>query len=118
MPSSPRVMLVDDDAPILDVLTLAFEDAGYVTTTERDGLGAYRRLGSETFDAVLCDVNMPGMDGFTLVRKIRAEGRSVPVILLTSRDDEIDEALGLDLGSHALARSFAEMRCAALRLPA
>jgi DNA-binding response OmpR family regulator len=94
-----RILLIDDDPALLDVLALAFEDEGHRVATSPDGqagLTEHGRFGSEL---IVSDVNMPRLDGFSLCRKLREGGDEVPVILLTSRDSEIDEALGLELGA-------------------
>ena len=94
-----RVLLVDDDAALLDVLALAFEDAGHEVLRARDGRAALEAVRWAKPEVVVSDVNMPHVDGFALCRKLRQEGCVVPLVLLTSRDSEIDEALGLDLGA-------------------
>ncbi|HWL87685.1 MAG TPA: response regulator transcription factor, partial [Polyangiaceae bacterium] len=94
-----RILLVDDDEALLDVLTMAFADAGHAVTTARDGVEGLAAAGREAPDAIVSDVNMPRLDGFSLCRKLRAQGDAVPILLLTSRDNEIDEALGLELGA-------------------
>ena len=94
-----RVLIIDDDAALLDVLALAFEDAGYGVLAAMDGTKGLEVIQAEGPDAVVSDVNMPGLDGFTLCRRLRAAGNEVPFILLTSRDNEIDEALGFELGA-------------------
>jgi DNA-binding response OmpR family regulator len=95
-----RVLLIDDDLALLDVLALAFEDAGHSVVLASDGKAALGLiLGDVGLDLVISDINLPGLDGFALCRRVRAEGRTIPLILLTSRDSEVDEALGLDLGA-------------------
>ncbi|WP_437933762.1 response regulator transcription factor [Sorangium sp. So ce341] len=94
-----RILLVDDDASLLEVLALAFQEAGHATLSARDGTAALALVRKERPEAVVCDVNMPGLDGFSLCRRLREQGDAVPLILLTSRDSEIDETLGLDLGA-------------------
>jgi DNA-binding response OmpR family regulator len=94
-----RILLVDDDASLLDLLTLAFEEAGHSARLARDGTTALALIRDERPEAVVCDVNMPGLDGFSLCRRLREQGDAVPLILLTSRDSEIDETLGLELGA-------------------
>ncbi|MDP2340771.1 MAG: response regulator transcription factor [Deltaproteobacteria bacterium] len=94
-----RVLLVDDDAGLLEVLGFAFKDAGHVVISAADGDAGWALLGSDGPDVVVSDVNLPGLDGFSLCRKARAAGLAVPIILLTSRDSDIDEALGLELGA-------------------
>ncbi len=95
----PRVLLIDDDASLLDVLSMAVEDAGHEVDTAADGMQALTRIRVAPPDIVISDVNMPALDGFALLRRLREAGNHVPVILLTSRDSEIDEALGLELGA-------------------
>ena len=93
------VLLIDDDASLLDVLSLAFEDEGHSLLTARDGNAGLALIKARRPDAVVSDVNMPGLDGFALCRKLRQAGDPVPLVLLTSRDSEIDETLGLELGA-------------------
>ncbi|MEM7156628.1 MAG: response regulator transcription factor [Myxococcota bacterium] len=95
----PAVVLIDDDPSLLDVLGLAFEDAGYAVTTAPDGSEGLARIREAAPDVVVSDVNMPRIDGYALCRTLRQEGNLVPLVLLTSRDSEIDEALGLELGA-------------------
>lgn len=94
-----KVLLIDDDPSLLDVLAMAFEDAGHDVRTALDGEAGLRELDGESADLVVTDVNMPRLDGFSLCRELRARGDHVPLILLTSRGDEIDETLGLSLGA-------------------
>jgi DNA-binding response OmpR family regulator len=94
-----KILLVDDDSSLLDVLTMAFADAGHTVVTARDGAVALEQAAREHPDAIVSDVNMQALDGFALCRRLRAAGNPVPIILLTSRDSEIDEALGLELGA-------------------
>jgi DNA-binding response OmpR family regulator len=94
-----RVLLVDDDAALLDVLALAFEEGGHEVQRASDGRAALESIRARAPQVVVSDVNMPHVDGFALCRKLRAEGSTVPLVLLTSRDSEIDEALGLELGA-------------------
>ena len=94
-----RVLLVDDDAALLDVLALAFEEAGHEVVRASDGRAALESLRTRAPQVLVSDVNMPHVDGFALCRRLREGGSTVPIVLLTSRDSEIDEALGLELGA-------------------
>ena len=94
-----RILLIDDDASLLDALSIAFEDAGHEVLTAGDGVRGLERIERERPDAVVSDVTMPALDGLSLCRKLRADGNGIPIVLLTSRDNEIDEALGLELGA-------------------
>jgi DNA-binding response OmpR family regulator len=95
----PRILLIDDDPALLDVLSLAFEDAGHEVVRARDGAAGLSLFSGGGAEVIVSDVNMPGVDGFTLCRRLREAKSEVPILLLTSRDGEIDEALGLDLGA-------------------
>jgi len=93
------ILLIEDDAALVDVLSLAFEDAGYRVASARDGVDGLARATRDRPALVVSDVNMPRLDGFSLCKRLRAAGNAVPLILLTSRDSEIDQALGLELGA-------------------
>jgi len=94
-----RILLVDDDSALLDVLTLAAQDAGHQVLRAGDGLEAAALIRDQRPDLAICDINMPRLDGFALLKRLRAAGDGLPIILLTSRDSEVDEALGLELGA-------------------
>ena len=94
-----RVLLIDDDAALLDMLALAFSDAGYTVLTAADGQAGLEHALKDKPDAIVSDVNLPLLDGFTITRRLRERKNGVPIVLLTSRDNEIDEALGLELGA-------------------
>lgn len=98
-PFMPRILLVDDDASLLDALALSFEDEGFDVVTAADGEAAYVATKNNDIEIIISDVNMPKLDGYSMCRKLRESGDEVPIILLTSRDNEIDEALGLELGA-------------------
>ena len=93
------ILLIDDDRSLLDGLAMAFEDDGYDVLTAPDGARGWAAATDKSPDLLVSDVNMPGMDGFTLCRKLREAGQTLPIVLLTARDNEIDEALGLELGA-------------------
>ncbi len=94
-----KLVLIDDDSALVTALTLALEDAGYTVVTARDGREGLRAIEQLAPRLVITDVNMPALDGFALCRMVRAKGNRVPIIVLTSRDNEIDEALSLELGA-------------------
>jgi DNA-binding response OmpR family regulator len=94
-----RILLVDDDKNLLDMLSLALEDADHEVHTAPDGMVGLKKAQQVQPDLVLSDVNMPGLDGFSLCRRLRDAGISAPIVLLTARDTEIDQALGLELGA-------------------
>jgi two-component system OmpR family response regulator len=100
------VLVVDDDAHIREVARFALARAGHAVELAHDGEVAYARLERGGIDLVVLDVLMPELDGFALCRRLRASGR-VPIVFLSSRGEEADRVLGLDLGADDyLAKPF------------
>ena len=94
----PRILLVDDEQPIQDLLSFPLRKDGYEVVQVTDGLDAIRRFGEQVFDLVVLDVMLPGMDGLEVCRWLRARS-AVPIIMLTAKADEIDTVVGLELGA-------------------
>ena len=92
------IALVDDDRNILTSVSIALQQEGFITRVYSDGTTALKAIGDNPPDLGVFDIKMPGMDGMELLRRLR-ETSSVPVIFLTSKDDELDEALGLAMGA-------------------
>lgn len=92
------IALVDDDRNILTSVAIALEAEGYEVRTYTDGASALAGLTKTPVDLAIFDIKMPRMDGMELLRRLR-QTQDVPVIFLTSKDDEIDEALGLKMGA-------------------
>lgn len=92
-------MIVEDDPGLAKLLKKALGEAGYSVQTSGDGADAFATLQAETFDLVLLDVMLPGMNGFTICRKARAAKITTPVLLLTARDAVSDKVEGLDAGA-------------------
>jgi two-component system, OmpR family, response regulator ChvI len=93
-----KIALVDDDESIRTSLEILFQNEGYDTIAYRDGAEALSALTQNPPDVAILDIKMPRMDGFELLRRLR-ESSDVPVIFLTSKDDEIDEVVGLSVGA-------------------
>lgn len=98
MTENALILLVDDETSILDVVRYNLEKANYRVVTARDGLEAIHLTQSEKPDLLILDLMLPGLDGFEVCRRIRAES-SVPIIMLTARDEEVDRVVGLELGA-------------------
>ncbi|MGK2851891.1 MAG: response regulator transcription factor [Candidatus Limnocylindrales bacterium] len=94
----PRILLVDDEAPILDLVRGYLEREGYVVSTVEDGLSAVDRVRSDRPDVVVLDVMLPGIDGFEVLRQIRTFSDAY-VLMLTARSDEVDRIVGLSVGA-------------------
>jgi chemotaxis protein histidine kinase CheA len=99
----PRVLVVEDSIGVRELQRTILEGAGYDVVTAVDGLDGAGRLDQDPVDLVLSDVEMPGMDGFTLTRTIRRTRgwENVPVVIMTSRGDDADKRAGLDAGCDA-----------------
>ena len=93
-----RLALVDDDQNILTSVSLTLEAEGYEVDKYSDGEQALQGLARRPADLAILDIKMPRMTGTELLEKLRLKS-SMPVIFLTSKDDELDEALGLGLGA-------------------
>ncbi|MCI3929146.1 response regulator transcription factor [Streptomyces sp. AN091965] len=93
-----RVLVVDDDLTVAEVVTGYLERAGYVVDRAVDGPGALLGAAAREPDLVVLDLMLPGMDGLEVCRRLRARG-PVPVIMLTARGDEDDRILGLEIGA-------------------
>ncbi len=94
----PTVALVDDDRNILTSLRIVLETEGYKVRTYNDGASGLEGLTQEPPDIAILDIKMPRMDGMELLRRLRQDSE-LPVIFLTSKDEEIDELFGLKMGA-------------------
>ena len=95
---APSIALVDDDRNILASISIALEAEGFTVYKYVDGEDALRGLRAHPVDLAILDIKMPRMDGMELLRRLRQKS-DLPVIFLTSKDDEIDEMLGLRMGA-------------------
>jgi CheY-like chemotaxis protein len=99
----PRVLVVEDSVGVRELERVILEGAGYLVTTAVDGTEGAAQLSGDPVDLVLSDVEMPGMDGYALTRKIRRTPgwEQVPIVIMTSRGSEDDQRAGLDAGASA-----------------
>jgi two-component system response regulator VicR len=93
-----RILVVDDEPPIVDVLVYNLERANYEVLVARDGEEALSKARQEQPDLIILDLMLPRMDGLEVCRALRRE-RDVPIIMLTARDSEVDRVVGLELGA-------------------
>ena len=99
----PAIALVDDDLNILTSVSIALEAEGYRITTYQDGVSALDGFRTSPPDLAILDIMMPRMDGMEMLRRLR-QNSNVPVILLTSKEEQIDELFGLKLGADDFIR--------------
>lgn len=103
---SPRILIVEDEEALRSGLRMNFELEGYMVTTVTNGPDALERLRGARFDAVIMDVMLPGMDGFSVVETIRLEGNATPVLFLTARTAAADRIRSLRAGEDHLGKPF------------
>ena len=94
-----RLLIVEDDAMLADGLARSLRQSGYAVDWLDSAERAMLAVEHETFDLVILDVGLPGMDGFEMLRRLRRADRYVPVIVVTARDAVSDRVRGLDLGA-------------------
>jgi len=97
-PDSATILLVDDEAAVQKLLTYPLEQEGFRVLQAGDGEEALRRFEAEHVDLVVLDLMLPRLDGLEVCRRLRAQS-TVPIIMLTARDDELDKVVGLELGA-------------------
>jgi DNA-binding response OmpR family regulator len=93
-----RVLLIDDDSRLYELLSSYLGQNGCELTHAADGLSGIRALDAGAFDAILLDIMMPGIDGLEVAKRIRAKS-NIPILMLTARGDETDRVVGLELGA-------------------
>ena len=94
-----RILIVEDEKNIVDILAFNLKREGYDTLEAYDGVAGLQLALEQDPDLVLLDLMLPKMDGFEMCRRLRAQGRTTPVIMLTAREEETDKVLGLELGA-------------------
>jgi len=98
---SATILVVEDDADIRQVIELILKSAGYQTFTAGNGPDALAQVAGRHFDLILLDIIMPGMDGYDVARQIQANPstRDIPIVMVSARNDVVDQVLGLELGA-------------------
>lgn len=94
-----KVLVVDDDPQIGELLSMHLEDAGFVVTHVTNGERGLQAALTNTYDLVILDVMLPGRDGIEICRELRTKRIAAPIMMLTFRGEEIDKVLGLELGA-------------------
>jgi DNA-binding response OmpR family regulator len=98
MPEPPTILLVDDEDAVQKLLTYPLEREGFRVVSARDGQEALDLFAEENPDLVVLDIMLPRVDGLEVCKRLRARS-TVPIIMLTARDDELDKVVGLELGA-------------------
>ena len=101
MPSTtkPRILVIDDDLRLRDLLKRYLTDQGFTVETVADGVAMDHNLKRTRYDLLVLDLMLPGEDGLALCRRLRATGNGVPLIMLTAKGDDVDRIIGLEMGA-------------------
>lgn len=94
-----RILVVEDEPTLATQLTEGICSAGYVVDVARNGIDGHFMGDSEPYDAVVLDIGLPQLDGITVLKKWRAAGRAMPVLILTARDTWHEKVVGIDAGA-------------------
>src|SRR6266567_4174433 len=96
-----KVLVVDDEAVLVETIAYNLEQAGYEVITAADGASALQAAQRETPDLVILDIMLPEMDGLEVCRQLRRESNTTttPIVMLTAKGDEIDKVVGLEVGA-------------------
>jgi two-component system, OmpR family, response regulator VicR len=93
------ILIVEDEHAVARGIQYALQQEGYEVAVARSGEEGLDIATKQAPDLVVLDVRLPGMDGFEVLRRLRAAGAKMPVLVLTARDDEVDKVIGLELGA-------------------
>ena len=99
MSDQARILIADDEAELRGLLQRYLTEQGLVVRAVADAAAAHKLLARERFDVLVLDVMMPGEDGLSLCRKLRAQGEAIPILMLTARGDPVDRIIGLEMGA-------------------
>jgi len=94
-----KILIIEDDRDIADLIALHMEDNGHEATRIHEGKEGYIKAMENVHDLIILDLKLPGMDGLEICRKLRQEKILTPIIMLTSKSEEIDKVLGLEIGA-------------------
>jgi two-component system, OmpR family, KDP operon response regulator KdpE len=98
-PPMQRVLVVDDEPPIRRFLRTGLSSQGYLVIEAEDGSSARAALRQNAVDVVVLDLGLPGIDGFEVIKQLREQGSTIPIVVLSSRTDEAGKVRALDLGA-------------------
>jgi DNA-binding response OmpR family regulator len=94
-----KILIIEDDPHVADLVEIHLKDWGCDLERAAEGASGLRHALQESYDLIILDLMLPGMDGLTVCKRIRAENALVPILMLTSKAEELDKVLGLELGA-------------------
>ena len=98
-PSSRRILVIEDDPDIASLINMHLTDNGFEVTVENRGDSGLATYNDGRFDLVVLDLMLPGLDGLSLCREMRAGNGYIPILMLTAKSTELDRVLGLEMGA-------------------
>jgi len=98
-PTSPKILVVDDDVRLRDLLSRYLSEQGFQVTALADASHLDRKLQRDPPHLVVLDLMLPGEDGLSICRRLRAAGETVPIIMLTAKGEDVDRIVGLEMGA-------------------
>src|SRR5688500_15966486 len=106
-PMRPKILVVDDDLRLRDLLKRYLGEQGFAVDTVPDSAAMDRQMQRVRYDLVVLDLMLPGEDGLAVCRRLRAAGERIAVIMLTAKGDDVDRIMGLEMGADDyLAKPF------------
>lgn len=99
MNSSAHILIVEDDSEICELVRINLEDQGYVVEIAEDGNTGYQKIQEDSYDLIILDLMLPGIDGLEICKRMRADHDETPLLMLTAKSEEFDKVLGLELGA-------------------
>ncbi|GBG12639.1 two-component system, OmpR family, phosphate regulon response regulator OmpR [Novimethylophilus kurashikiensis] len=96
---SKRILVVDDDVRLRELLVRYLSEQGYAVEAASDGAAMDKLLAQQEYDLLVLDLMMPGEDGLTICRRLRGTGKDIPIVMLTAKGDEVDRIVGLEMGA-------------------
>ena len=96
---SKQILVIEDERDIGDLIRLHLEDLNHVVTLARDGNSGLRKGSTGSWDLMILDLCLPGIDGLEICRRLRRRSETVPILMLTSKSSELDRVVGLEVGA-------------------
>lgn len=94
-----KILIIEDDRDIADLISIHMNDNGHESEQVHDGKEGFIKAVEQNHDLIILDLKLPGMDGLEICQKLRMEKVDTPIIMLTSKSEEIDKVLGLEIGA-------------------
>jgi DNA-binding response OmpR family regulator len=94
-----RILVIEDERDIAELIRLHLDDLGFSVTITGDGNTGLRKASAGSWDLVILDLRLPGIDGLEICRRLRQNSGSVPILMLTSKSSELDRVVGLEIGA-------------------